>query len=306
MIVPAESIARFHCVSKLWRSILRHRHDFTELFMARSITRPRLLFTFKVEDKLLIFSSTQPQNVGGDNCSLVATRYKDFPKHFPTENRDDLSNGLACLHGPGRGRRVPIVVTPSRENLAKVKAAGTERSYIGYDPIKKSRSTIECKRHTGQYGEICINAVLKSKFDRKEYIACYDFRFEKFSFIERDSEMYSLFIQLQSLTTTGLKKKLVLWVLEDAEKHKWSKSIFVLSHLYNEKIGHKCYIVGITSAGEIVFMPVGHVNPNFHLFFYNMERDTCTTVNIKGFEEFKHHSLHITTYLDYVENMMPL
>lgn len=109
-----------------------------------------------------------------------------------------------------------------------------------------------------------------------------------------------------SLTTTGLKKKLVLWVLEDAEKHKWSKSIFVLSHLYNEKIGHKCYIVGITSAGEIVFMPVGHVNPNFHLFFYNMERDTCTTVNIKGFEEFKHHSLHITTYLDYVENMMPL
>lgn len=58
----------------------------------------------------------------------------------------------------------------------------------------------------------------------------------------------------------------MLWVLEDAEKHKWSKSIFVLSHLYNEKIGHNCYIVGITSAGEIVFMPVGHVNPNFHLF----------------------------------------
>ncbi|RID49291.1 hypothetical protein BRARA_H00099 [Brassica rapa] len=257
MIVPAESIARFHCVSKLWRSILRHRHDFTELFMARSITRPRLLFTFKVEDKLLIFSSTQPQNVGGDNCSLVATRYKDFPKHFPTENRDDLKKGSDSCNP----------VTGEFIDLAKVKAAGTERSYIGYDPIKK------------------------------KYIACYDFRFEKFSFIERDSEI---------LTTTGLKKKLVLWVLEDAEKHKWSKSIFVLSHLYNEKIGHKCYIVGITSAGEIVFMPVGHVNPNFHLFFYNMERDTCTTVNIKGFEEFKHHSLHITTYLDYVENMMPL
>ncbi|KAF3544422.1 hypothetical protein DY000_02010555 [Brassica cretica] len=129
----------FRCVSKLWGSILC-RYDFAELFLTRSIARPRLLFTFKVEDKLFLFSSTQPQNLDVENCSLVATRYKDFPIHFSTENRDDLSNGLACLHGPGRGRRVPIVCNPVTGefiDLAKVKAAGTERSYIGYDPIKK-------------------------------------------------------------------------------------------------------------------------------------------------------------------------
>ncbi|KAG2313901.1 hypothetical protein Bca52824_017023 [Brassica carinata] len=71
------------------------RRDFTELFLTRSISRPRLLFTFKVEDKLFIYSSPQPQNVGldhGDNYSLVSTRYRDFPKHFPTETREELSS----------------------------------------------------------------------------------------------------------------------------------------------------------------------------------------------------------------------
>lgn len=102
----------------------------------------------------------------------------------------------------------------------------------------------------------------------------------------------------------GLKKKFVLWVLEDVEKYKWFKSIFVLFYLYNEKIGYKCYIVGIISVGEIVFMLVGYVNFNFYFFFYNMERDICIIVNIKGFEEFKYYSLYIIIYLDYVENMM--
>ncbi|KAJ4882038.1 F-box associated ubiquitination effector family protein [Raphanus sativus] len=314
--------------------------------MARSITRPRLLFTFKVEDKLFIFSATQPQNLGGGNCSIVATRYKDFPKHFPTETLDDLSRGLVCLHGPViiRGRRTLIVcnlVTGEFIDLAKVKATDTKRSYIGYDPFNKQfkvlfltsygrqnrvltletgkplrmRYTMECEHHAGEYGEVCIDGVLYYEAYFKEsashMIVCFDFSFEKFSFIETNREMENVSLfnykgKLGAYFQDWHSKKLRLWVLDDAEKHEWSKSIYVLSHLYSEKIGHNSYIVGITSAGEIVFTLVGHLNPDFYLFFYNMERDTCTRVDIKGFEEFKHHNLHITTYLDYVENIMPL
>ncbi|KAJ4870267.1 F-box associated ubiquitination effector family protein [Raphanus sativus] len=342
--VPAESIARFRCVSKFWGSILC-RHDFTELFLTRSLTRPRLLFTFNVEDKLFIYSSPQPQNLEldhGDNYSLVATRYKDFPKHFTTKTRDDLSSGLVCLHGPGIERRrfACNPVTGEFTDLAKVKATHTRKTYVGYDPInkqfkvlflaingrhnhvvtfgnRKRRSTIECKRgHAGQYGQVCINGVLYYgayfKESKSRVIVCFDFRFEKFSFIELDRDMHnvSLFNYKGKLGaykfSNSYGQKLVLWVLEDAEKHKWSGSMCVLSHLYNEKIGDNYYIVGITSAGDIVFMPFGQLIPNFHLFFYNMERETCTRLDIEGFGEFGHHNFQVTTYLNFVENVTPL
>ncbi|CAN6826202.1 unnamed protein product [Brassica oleracea] len=40
-LVPLKSVARFSCVSKYWASILRH-HDFTELFLTKSLTCRRL------------------------------------------------------------------------------------------------------------------------------------------------------------------------------------------------------------------------------------------------------------------------
>ncbi|CAA7042841.1 unnamed protein product [Microthlaspi erraticum] len=58
--VPRESIARFRCVSKSWGYILR-RPDFTELFLTKSSTRPRLFFTVKIDAEkvvLLLITTT--------------------------------------------------------------------------------------------------------------------------------------------------------------------------------------------------------------------------------------------------------
>ncbi|KAH0894486.1 hypothetical protein HID58_056915, partial [Brassica napus] len=67
--VPATSIARFSCLSKYWASIFS-RPDFTELFLTKSLTRPRLLFTFVTDGKLFFYTSPQPHNPD-DNSSLV-------------------------------------------------------------------------------------------------------------------------------------------------------------------------------------------------------------------------------------------
>ncbi|KAF8089054.1 hypothetical protein N665_0519s0011 [Sinapis alba] len=158
-------------------------------------------------------------------------------------------------------------VTGEFIDLAKVKATRTKKSYVGYDPINKQ-----------------FKVLFLTSYGRHNHVVTFGTRKQR-STIEcecRHARQY------------------------DAEKHKWSKSICVLSHLYDEKIGHTCYIVGITSAGDIIFMLVGQVNPNFYLFFYIMERETCTRVDIKGFEEFRHHNFELTTYLNYVENMTPL
>uniref|UniRef100_A0A1J3K7Q2 Putative F-box protein n=1 Tax=Noccaea caerulescens TaxID=107243 RepID=A0A1J3K7Q2_NOCCA len=83
--LPGKTTIRFRCVSKFWGYILR-RPDFTELFLTKSSTRPRILFTVVADGKLFFYSSPQPQNPD-DNSTLVATRCRmSFPKCFPLDN----------------------------------------------------------------------------------------------------------------------------------------------------------------------------------------------------------------------------
>ncbi|CAA7049614.1 unnamed protein product [Microthlaspi erraticum] len=91
-----KSIARFRCVSKLWASI-PSLPGFTELFLTKSLARPRLLFAIQVGKELLFFSSPQPQNPA-ENSTLLATRYKRFPKTFPSRITPPLY-GLLLLRG---------------------------------------------------------------------------------------------------------------------------------------------------------------------------------------------------------------
>ncbi|CAN8285499.1 unnamed protein product [Cochlearia groenlandica] len=58
--LPAKSIARFHCVSKLWKSMLV-TPCFTKLFLTRSSSRPRLLFVVESLDDWCFMTSPQPQ-----------------------------------------------------------------------------------------------------------------------------------------------------------------------------------------------------------------------------------------------------
>ncbi|KAF3545338.1 hypothetical protein DY000_02009767 [Brassica cretica] len=179
-LVPLKSIARFHCLSKFLASILR-RHDFTELFLTKSLTRPRFLFTVKSKGKLFLYSSPQPHNPD-NNSSLVATSYHPtlVPDYHPT--------------------------------------------YIS--------------KHVGQ--------------------------------------------------------KLVLWYLEDAGNHKWSKHSYVLSPL-EENILKITKFVGMTSTGEFVYS----WSWNSSVWFYNTEKNTVKRVDIQGTE----NPRIINTFVDYVENM---
>ncbi|XP_019094603.1 PREDICTED: putative F-box protein At1g53360 [Camelina sativa] len=207
--VPAYSIARFRCVSKSLESILR-RPDFTELFLTKSVSRPRLLFVVPVNDsdnedsdnedpvneESFVSSSPQPQNPD-DNSSLVATPYK---KCFRLR------------------KYIPWDISPQSIFLPSVKASGITESYFGFDPISKqfkvlcitwSRDgtpdthrilTLETgiKRrwrtiqdpvlpHDSMDYNICINGVLYygATFpDGCSKMVCFDFRFEKFSFVK--------------------------------------------------------------------------------------------------------------------------
>ncbi|KAL0791187.1 hypothetical protein Bca101_007433 [Brassica carinata] len=223
--VPATSIARFSCVSKYWASIFC-RPDFTELFLTKSLTRPRLLFTFVTDGSLFFYTSPHPHNPD-DNSSLVAIPYPTFLHHSTYICKQVC--GLVLILGWGRKEAQVIC------NLAKGKVRALpkvpryqidtpRRIYLGYDPVgkqfkvlcmnmnmnfftpitywiltlesgkrlwKKLEPEFNFKEDGDVYGDICINGVLyfEGKLEGSFVIVCFDVRSEKFSFINKDQDM---------------------------------------------------------------------------------------------------------------------
>uniref|UniRef100_A0A0D3BKX8 F-box domain-containing protein n=1 Tax=Brassica oleracea var. oleracea TaxID=109376 RepID=A0A0D3BKX8_BRAOL len=360
--LPLKSIARFRCVSKFLASILS-RHDFTELFLTKSLTRPRLLFTVKATNgKLLFYSSPQPHNPDNNSC-LVPTPYhtSSFPEYLPSDICSTVC-GLVLLQG--WKRKVRVICNPATGEFltlpkVKVKSNPTEiaqtKTYLGYDPIGKqfkvlcvtfSRDerpkthqvltlesgkrvwrTVEHKFYFEDNfkmsGDVCIDGVLYfgAAVGRSSMIVCFDVGSEKFSFINTNEDMRIQYPCLAgSLTLFNYKGKLgirqdsdnmfcenelVLWVLEDAGNHKWSKHSYVLSPLGSDLVQYNRFI-GMTSTGEVVFSELSQLHePSdlFYLSFYNLQSGTFKRVYFQGLEEFKQQFTTPHTFLDYVENI---
>ncbi|RID78423.1 hypothetical protein BRARA_A01259 [Brassica rapa] len=190
---------------------------------------------------------------------------------------------------------------------------------------KRVWRTIECKFHFEESyrisGDICINGVLyfaaALTLGLSSMIVCFDIGSEKFSFIntnndmERGDCMYSftlfnykgrlgIYHEEDSFYQIG---RIVFWVLEDAENHKWSKHIYKLCPLEWNLIRYSRF-VGMAGTGEFVWSSLYKDSPNsFYLSFYSLESETFTKVNIQGFDQLKQHHRFISTYLDYVENV---
>lgn len=143
--VPAKSIARFSCVSRLWGYILSLA-CFTELFLTKSSCRrpPLLLFTFQNKESIYFFSAPQPQSPG-DDSSLVPARYhvhrKHYPKDFSTRVGSPLG-GFICRQDEGEVDTIVVSnpVTGESIFLPEVKSKHINIHtipFLGYDPINE-------------------------------------------------------------------------------------------------------------------------------------------------------------------------
>ncbi|XP_010485320.1 PREDICTED: F-box protein At5g65850 [Camelina sativa] len=210
--LPAKSLAACRCVSKLWCSVIS-RQDFAELFLARSVHRPQLLFTCEKDGKLCFFSSPQLQNPdenssAGSLASFSSSSLVSRP-----------INGLVCLERfvTETNETVRVICSPSTGqclNLPKPTAWSglLVTSFFVYEPIEKqfkvllsypidehlvltlgtgelSWRKIECSKphYIPRLSEICINGVLyypaTDSSSWKYVIVCFDVSSEKFRFI---------------------------------------------------------------------------------------------------------------------------
>ncbi|XP_020867198.1 putative F-box protein At1g53550 [Arabidopsis lyrata subsp. lyrata] len=145
--------------------------------------------------------------------------------------------------------------------------------------------------------KICISGVLyypAGCYKGKRHcvaIACFDVRSESFSFINVDLEdMTAEKISSYSFALIDYKGKLgacncdtyknlfELWVLENAEEHKWSKYLYQMPQL--SVMISAVRAAGMIASGEIVLHPSYSV-VHFFVLYYNLERNIITRVRLE-------------------------
>lgn len=356
--LSAKTVAKCRCVSKLWALILG-RHEFEELFLTKSLTRPQFLFAFIVKGGLSFFTSPQLQNLNHDNSSsLVVTPHQSYVPATWCSFISPPVRGWICIEDKRGMFVICNPITCKSIILAKLKRKMMRvKSVLGYDPIDKQFMvlcmtwspyqpqdipaehyvltlgteqmvwrTIECSKPLRPIllcGDgICINGVLYYMAELNRYedivIVCFDIRSEKLSFINKPEDMWPLGSQsilinhkghlgiIQSSTFWKIDREtrsFALWVLNDIEKHEWTKHFYVVPRLWWKVLAETEFcIVGMTSTCEIVMSP-RYLSPPFYLVYYNLEMNIVTSVGIRGLEAFMDSSLIANCFLDYVEDV---
>ncbi|XP_010431261.1 PREDICTED: F-box protein At3g57580-like [Camelina sativa] len=208
--LPSKSVARFRTLSKHWASTLRSQ-EFTKLFLARSSTRPRILFAVEryQYNKWDFFSSPQPHN----RCE------KSLPLDYHTKFSGDVSHNI-CSYASGLiffptvqiiADKTPLICNPITGLYVGLEVIKYSRSrgFLGFDPIDKQFKvldhpfilTLDSGELKWRYKDvpgyryrrsstagICINGVLyhlaQTFLEPSFVIVSIDVRSEEFKFID--------------------------------------------------------------------------------------------------------------------------
>ncbi|CAA7048079.1 unnamed protein product [Microthlaspi erraticum] len=255
--LPEKSVARFRCVSKLWSSITTDPY-FINLLETRS-PRPSLLHYLRKGDNLvvsLIPQHTPSLHPSSNKCyssSLMIDRYRmKLPEDssyfgYPTE----FVHGLICFVDT---IETLIVWNPSKRQFLTLPKQEKSVDYLeddvkvflGYDPIE------------GGIYYIAGIGRNRTVYD----LMSFDDRSEQFHIIEVPSGIHDIHgIELinykgRVACTENYNNDRRLWILEDAEKHKWSTQDFV-SPLYENDMSSSTgfYLKGFTHDGEFIYVP---------------------------------------------------
>ncbi|WZZ77948.1 hypothetical protein YC2023_098520 [Brassica napus] len=155
---------------------------------------------------------------------------------------------------------------------------------------------IECSLRVEIKSEgVCINGVLyylgymweeMSEATSNYVIVCFDVRSEKFKFIYPESlrELINYKGKLGVIYNDDFTDdaiELRVWVLEDVEKHEWTKYAYTLRG--DKLFPHYASEVGVISTGEIMLSMADYTSKQpFYIDYFNPERNTIRRVEIQA------------------------
>ncbi|XP_023644529.1 putative F-box protein At1g33010 [Capsella rubella] len=264
--LPTKSIARFRCLSKLWQ-----------------------------HGNWIFFSSPQHQY---NKSSLVAAT--DFHIKFSGDISRYIcshASGLLYFQGMNISKdgddevRVPMICNPITGRYAilpKLRSNKEQISFLGFDPIDK------------QFKVLFISHPYYCDDDYKILtLGTGKMRSEKFKFVDAKfcgsspSDIILVNykgklggIVLKHVSFCGFSLELCMWVLEDVEKHEWSKCVYYLWD--DNEVIHVSYylsVAGMTTTAEIVLSTDYAFKP-YYVYYFNPEKNILRRVEIQGFEEY--------------------
>ena len=310
--LPAKSILRYQCVSKLWSSSIT-LPSFINSFMSRSTSRsPTLLVTFSSSWGDYVFSFPQHQIPDGSTCSSFYSyqitntdcdsprsqsvqglillpvlkiwnptlrRFLALPhpgKHM--SSRDGWSSYLGYDSLEGK-HKVLCVLTNKYSDQPQVLTLGAQESWR---IITKGR----CPMHspTSEYGR-CFNGILyytaRLRGAGHDIIMSFDVKSENFNIIKftegRSRKLHMIPYEGRLALVTHDYHVAKLYSLKDAHGHEWTRECFVL-HLPCENLQRDCIrFRGITDAGEFIFAPC-RFKEAFYILYLDPRRSSTREV----------------------------
>ncbi|RID51336.1 hypothetical protein BRARA_H02008 [Brassica rapa] len=321
--LPAKSIVRYQCVSKLWSSFTT-LPSFINSFASRSSSRsPRLLLTFTLQGKHFVFSFPQNQNPEGSYSPVYRYHMKNAYNDYM---RSESVHGLILLYGfriwnPSLRR---IFTLPHPEEHIPISLC-SRRSYLCYDPLEGKHkvlclyygsSSVEpliitlgaqeswriitkgrCPVHSPTkegYGR-CFNGILyyQARVDDHDIIMSFDVKSESFSPINypkyssfrRSYKMMIPYDGRLALVTRDFPSE--LYILKDADGHEWTRQCLPRVR-FKSKWRIYMQLKGITDAGELVFAPKSFVD-SFYILYFDPRRNSTREAFFEGFmgDEFR-------------------
>ncbi|KAG7594147.1 F-box domain [Arabidopsis thaliana x Arabidopsis arenosa] len=153
---------------------------------------------------------------------------------------------------------------------------------------------------------ICINGLLyyQAIIDQKRSIVCFDVRSEKFSFVNIDQYLATRIREpLILMNYKGSKLGAIhchiesnffnLWVLENAEEHKWSDNFYKMPEVLRPSRIESLFSAGMIGSGEVVLYGK-NARIFVYILYYNLEKNIITSVSflVPGLDYVEYHGVH--------------
>jgi len=151
---------------------------------------------------------------------------------------------------------------------------------------------------------ICINGILyyQAIIGQKRSIVCFDVWSEKFSFVNIDQYLATKILEpliliiykggkLGAINCHIRSNFFVLWVLENAEEHKWSKTFYKMPERPSRI--DSVFSAGMIGTGEVVLYRK-YAQNFFDILYYNLEKNIITSVSLRvpGLDYVEYNGVH--------------
>ncbi|XP_048637775.1 putative F-box protein At1g50870 [Brassica napus] len=185
--LPAKSVGRFRCVSKLWSSVTTDPYFINKFETQSRQRKPSLLLTFKRADRLFVFSIPQDRQPSNYEYHSIASQpvhsyHMTYPKSRRFFPRASVHGLISCFQEETK----PIIWNPTTRKLLTLtkpeKSWDYATFFLGYDPVDAKHKVL-CMRFDetiDEYRVFALGSAQESwkriKTSHKHYVNSYPTR----------------------------------------------------------------------------------------------------------------------------------